>query len=147
MSTVREVLRSKGNHVLMVTPGTPIVRVAQRMRNEHVGAFVVSTDGRHIEGLISERDIVFALARHGDGTLGLPTSAVMSPAVHTCRFDDSVRSAMTTMTASRVRHLPVVEDGEVRGIISIGDLIKTYVDETDLEANVMRDAYLARRSR
>jgi CBS domain-containing protein len=67
--------------------------------------------------------------------------------VHTCRPDDSVRSAMATMTTSRVRHLPVVDQGELCGIISIGDVIKSYVDETELEASVMRDAYLAHRSR
>jgi CBS domain-containing protein len=147
MSQISDVLRAKGQRVLMVPPGMPVVRVAQRMREEHVGAFVVSSDGRRMEGLITERDIVFGIARHGEAMLALPVSALMSQAVHTCRFDDSVRSAMTTMTNSRVRHLPVVEHGEVCGIISIGDVIKTYVDETDLEASVMRDAYLAHRSR
>jgi len=147
MSRVSDVLRAKSDHVLMVTPDTSVVRVAQRMREEHVGAFVVSSDGRRVEGLISERDIVFGLARHGEALLGLPVSALMSQAVHTCRSDDSVRSAMATMTNSRVRHLPVVEHGQVCGIISIGDVIKTYVDEIDLEAGVMRDAYIAHRSR
>ena len=75
--------------------------------------------------------------------LGQRASDLTSPAVHTCRADDSVRSAMATMTTSSVRHLPVVEHGELRGIISIGDVIKFYVDETDLEASVMRDDYLA----
>jgi CBS domain-containing protein len=147
MSRVSDVLRAKGERVLMVTPETPVLRVAQRIREEHVGAFVVSSDGRRVEGLITERDIVFGLARHGEATSSLRASALMSHAVHTCRFDDSVRSVMTTMTNSRVRHLPVVEHGEVCGIISIGDVTKTYVDETDLEASVMRDAYLAHRSR
>ena len=147
MSRVSDVLRAKSDHVLMVTPDTSVVRVAQRMREEHVGAFVVSSDGRHLEGLITERDIVRGLARDGPALLGRRASDLTSPAVHTCRADDSVRSAMATMTASRVRHLPVVEHGELRGIISIGDVIKFYVDETDLETNVMRDAYLAQRSR
>lgn len=147
MSRVSDVLRAKGERVLMVTPETPVMEVAQRMREERVGAFVVSSDGRRVEGLITERDIVFGLARYGEATLTLRASALMSQAVHTCRFDDSVRSVMTTMTNSRVRHLPVVEHGEVCGIISIGDVTKTFIDETDLEARVMRDAYLAHRSR
>ena len=147
MSRVSDVLRAKGERVLMVTPDTPVIRIAQRMREEHMGAFVVSSDGRRVEGLITERDIVFGLARHGEATLALRAAALMSRSVPTCRFDDSVRSAMTTMTNARVRHLPVVEHGEVCGIISIGDVIKTYVDETDLETSVMRDAYLALRSR
>jgi CBS domain-containing protein len=147
MSRVSDVLRAKGDRVLMVAPDTPAVRVAQRMREEHVGAFVVSGDGRRVEGLITERDIVLGLARFGQGLFALRASELISQAVHTCRSDDSVRSAMATMTNSRVRHLPVVEHGELRGIISIGDVIKSYVDETDLEASVMRDAYLAQRSR
>jgi len=147
MSRVADILRAKGDRVLMVTPETPVARVAQRMREAHVGAFVVSSDGRGVEGLITERDIVFGLARHGEATLTLRASALMSQAVHTCHLGDSVRSVMTTMTNSRVRHLPVVEHGEVRGIISIGDVTKTFVDETELEASVMRDAYLAHRSR
>jgi CBS domain-containing protein len=147
MSRVCDVLRAKGDRVLMVAPDTPAVRVAQRMREEHVGAFVVSSDGRRVEGLITERDIVLGLARYGQGLFALRASELISQAVHTCRPDDSVRSAMATMTNSRVRHLPVVEHGELCGIISIGDVIKSYVDETDLEASVMRDAYLAQRSR
>jgi CBS domain-containing protein len=147
MSTVRDIVKAKGEGVLMITPETPVERVAQRMHREHIGAFVVSRDGYRIDGLITERDIVYGIARHGTATLGQPASAVMSHSVHTCRLDDSVRSVMTTMTNSRVRHLPVLEGDEVRGIVSIGDLIKTYVDETDLEANVMRDAFLAHRAR
>jgi CBS domain-containing protein len=147
MRRVSDVLRDKGADVLMVTPDTPVVRVAQRMREEHVGAFVVSSDRHRAEGLITERDIVYGLARHGEALLAKPTSALMSPVLHACRFDDSVRSVMTTMTNSRIRHLPVIEAGEVRGIISVGDVVKTYVDDADLEASVMRDAYLARRSR
>ncbi len=147
MSAVRDVLRAKGEGVLMITPEMLVERVAMRMRQAHVGAFVVSSDGRRVDGLITERDIVFGLARHGAAIFGMRTAAVMSQSVHTCRLDDSVRSAMATMTHSRVRHLPVVEHGEVLGIISIGDVIKTYVDETDLETSVMRDAFLAQRAR
>ena len=147
MSTVASVLRAKGEHVLMVAPDTQVERVAQRMRERQVGAFVVSSDGRHPEGLISERDIVNAIARSGRAVLDQPASKVMTPAVHVCRPTDSVRSVMATMTHWRVRRLPVVEHGEVGGIVSIGDVIKSYVDETDLEANIIRDAYLAHRSR
>jgi CBS domain-containing protein len=147
MSRVRDVVHAKGERVLMVTPDTRVVRVAQRMREEQVGAFVVSSDGHRLDGLITERDIVFGIARRGEAVLALPAASLMSRAVHTCRADDTVRSVMTTMTDAKVRHLPVVEHGQVRGIISIGDVIKSYVDEIDLEANVMRDAYLAHRAR
>lgn len=147
MSNVGNVLHAKGAHVLMVAPDTPVVQVAQQMRQEHVGAFVVSSDGRRLAGLITERDLVFGLARHGPAFLNLTASALMSHAVATCTPGDSVRSAMAKMTNARVRHLPVLEHGELRGIISIGDVVKACVDDADLETNVTREAYLARRSR
>lgn len=147
MSTVQEILATKGSEVLMIPPNLRVERVAQRMRQAHVGAFVVSHDGVHVDGLVSERDLVEAVARHGRAALDQPVSAVMAFRVLTCGPGDSVRSVMATMTHERVRHLPVVRDGEVCGIISIGDLIKTYVDETSLEASVMRDFVLAQRAR
>jgi CBS domain-containing protein len=146
MSRVRDILATKGGEVLTVEPSTPVLRVAQRMFAEQIGAFVVSPDGQRLDGLVVERDIVFGLARHGDAVLNLPVSAVMTRAVITCHPDDTVRSAMTEMTRSRVRHLLVVEDGRLRGIISIGDVVKASIDDADLEANVMRDAYLMRRA-
>jgi CBS domain-containing protein len=90
---------------------------------------------------------VFAVARHGAGALDLPVSAVMSKAPSTCSPDDSVRAVMAEMTRERVRHLPVVEHGALRGIISIGDVVKASIDDADLENNVMRDAYLVNRAR
>jgi CBS domain-containing protein len=146
MSTVRDVLGAKGTAVLTVTPDTPVMRVAQRMRRENVGAFVVSGDGRHLEGMITERDVVFGLARHGPEFVHMSAAALMSRAVETCTADDSVRSVMATMTRARVRHVPVLEHHELCGIVSIGDLIKNYVDETELEARVLRDIYLAHRT-
>jgi CBS domain-containing protein len=147
MSRVRDVLQVKGSEVLTVPPATPVVRVAQRMRTDHIGAFVVSSRVGHLDGLVTERDIVFAIARHGSGALELPVSAVMSKAPSTCSPDDTVRTVMAEMTRERVRHLPVVEQGVLRGIISIGDVVKASIDDADLEAGVMRDAYLANRSR
>jgi CBS domain-containing protein len=146
MSRVRDVLAVKGDRVLMVNPSTALVRVTQKMRAEQIGAFVVSPDGRRLDGLISERDIVFAIARYGPDALDMPASAVMTRAVQTCAPDDTVRSVMAEMTRSRVRHLPVVEAGRVQGIISIGDVVKASVDDADLEASVMRDAYLTQRA-
>ena len=147
MSRVRDVLQVKGSEVLALPPGTPVQRVAQRMRIDHIGAFVVSSRVGQLDGIVTERDIVFAIARHGAGALDLPVSAVMSKAPSTCSPDDSVRSVMAEMTRERVRHLPVVEDGMLRGIISIGDVVKASIDDADLENNVMRDAYLVNRAR
>lgn len=147
MSRVRDILAAKGSGVLTITPDTRVLRVAQRMWTEQVGAFVVSSDGRHLDGLIVERDLVHGLARHGPDLLTLPAAAVMTRAVRTCGLDDSVRSVMAAMTRARVRHLPVLDRGQVCGIISIGDVVKACIDDADLEASVMRDAYLAHRSR
>ena len=147
MSRVRDVLRVKGFEVLTVPPATTVARLAQRMRADHIGAFVVSSRVGQLDGLVTERDIVFAVARYGEGALDMPVSAVMSRAPSTCTPDDTVRSVMGAMTRERVRHLPVVEHGQLRGIISIGDVVKASIDDADLEASVLRDAYLAQRSR
>jgi len=146
MSRVREILSVKGDHVRTITPDTLLVRAAQRMRAEQVGAFVVSTDGERIEGLVAERDIVHALARHGASAAELAVSAVMTRAVITCAPNDTVRSVMTEMTRARVRHLPVVDGARLCGIISIGDVVKACIDDADLETGVIRDAYLAQRA-
>jgi CBS domain-containing protein len=145
MSTVADVLRVKGDHVLMVTPEVRVLHVAQRMRQENVGAFVVSRDGRQLDGLITERDIVHGIARHGTAVVDMPASALMSHTAHSCSPRDSVRSAMAEMTRMRVRHLPVLDKGELRGIISIGDVVKACVDDAELENRVLRDAYIAHR--
>jgi CBS domain-containing protein len=146
MSTVRDLLDVKGREVLQVTPETTIERVAQFMREERVGAFVVSRDGQHVDGLITERDLVLGLARHGAAVVRLRAGDLMHHSVETCTPDDSIRSAMRTMTRTRVRHLPVVEGGRMCGLVSIGDVIKSFVDDAELEARVLRDAYLARSS-
>jgi len=147
MSRVRDILQAKGSEVLTVPPATTVRRVAQRLRSEHIGAFVVSARVGQLDGLVTERDVVYAIARHGDGALDLPVSAVMSRAPLTCSPDDTVRSVMGEITRERVRHLPVVEHGQLRGIISIGDVVKASIDDADLETSVMRDAYLTGRAR
>jgi CBS domain-containing protein len=99
----------------------------------------------HIEGLISERDIVYGLARHGSRTLTMFVSELMHHKVLTCSPEDSITHIMAEMTRAKVRHLPVVAHGELRGIVSIGDVVKNRLDEAELEVHVLRDAYIARR--
>jgi len=147
MSRVRDILHAKGFEVHAVPPATPVMRVVQRMRIDHIGAYVVSSKVGQLDGLVTERDILYALARRGAGALDLPVSAVMSRAPLTCSPDDTVRAVMADMTRERVRHLPVVEDGHLRGMISIGDVVKASIEDADLETNVMRDAYLTGRAR
>jgi CBS domain-containing protein len=147
MSRVRDVLREKGSEVHTVPPATPVMRVVQRMRTDQIGAYVVSSRVGQLDGIVTERDILYAIGRRGPGALELPVSAVMSRAPLTCSPDDTVRSVMAEMTRERVRHLPVVDHGQLRGMISIGDVVKASIDDADLETNVMRDAYLTGRAR
>lgn len=141
---VERILDAKGRTVETIRPDAPVDLAIHRLIDRHIGALVVSADGSHLEGVISERDLVRALARHGTRLLDMPVSQVMSPAV-TCTPDTTIRDAMASMTRTRHRHLPVVADGAVVGLVSIGDVVKHRLEEMELEASVLRDAYIAGR--
>ena len=141
---VASILISKGASVDTILPNATVERAAQRLRAAHIGALVVSTDGKHIDGLIAERDIVYGLARHGRGLLEMHVADIMRRGGPTCSSRDSVQQVMAQMTRWRVRHVPVVDDGVLSGIVSIGDFVKNRLDETAREVSLLRDAYLAR---
>ncbi|MFI5053573.1 MAG: CBS domain-containing protein [Acidimicrobiia bacterium] len=145
MMRIADILELKGDHVLTVTGDTTVERITERLRMARVGAFLVSRDGVHPDGIVSERDIVAGLARHGAALLGMPVSSIMSHPVRTCKAHDSVQHVMAEMTRLRVRHLPVVEQGRLCGIISIGDILKTCLADSTLEIDVRSDAHLANR--
>ena len=110
------------------------VRAALAMLAERgIGALVVSPDGRRVEGILSERDIARGLHEHGAGLLADPVSRVMTAEVHSCRPDVGVHDLARLMTDRRVRHVPVVEDGLLIGIVSIGDVVKARLDELEAE--------------
>lgn len=140
---VESILKSKGSMVMTTRPAAKIATVVTKMRLEKVGALVVSDDGVRVLGLISERDIVHGLAEHGAELLDLSVAELMTRGGPTCAPADSVRKVMADMTQRRVRHLPVLENGRLGGIVSIGDVVKNRLEEVELEANVLRDAYLA----
>ena len=142
---VAEILEAKGHDVVITLPSATVVRLAERLRVDRIGALVVTNDGRHVEGVVTEREIVHAIARHGADALELHTSDVMSRSPRRCSPDDRVRDVMVTMTNARVRHLLVMEGDQLRGIVSIGDVVKSVLDDADLEVNVLRDAYLGHR--
>ena len=142
---VGDILKAKGRDVSTTLPDTAVARVAERLRLEHIGALVVSRDGQRVEGIITERDIVTGIARHGADALRLHTRDVMTRSVRTCSPDDRVRDVMVEMNNTRVRHLPVVEHAQLYGIVSIGDVVKSCLDDADLEVRVLRDAYLGHR--
>lgn len=137
------VLQAKGRHVETTLPDAPILDVAQHMRVRRIGALVVSRDGHHLEGIISERDIVLGLAHDGSNLLRMKAGQVMTKSVITCSPTDSIAHVMAVMTQRRVRHLPVVDAGRLCGMISIGDIVKNRLEELEVQTNVLRDVYLA----
>ena len=140
---VSHILENKGSHVEVIRPDAKVLMAVHRMRMQNVGALVVTRDEIRVEGVVCERDIVRGLARHGADLLDMSVVAVMSRNVPLCAPDDSLRSVMAQMTRTRNRHVPVVEDGCLCGIVSVGDVVKHRLEEMELEANVLRDAYLA----
>lgn len=143
MMSVEDLLRTKGNAVVTVPPHETIDTLVHRLKLEKIGAVVVSSDGRKIDGMISERDIVRGLAEHGATLLTLPVSREMTRQVVTCAPDESLKDVMRKMTQHRVRHLPVVVDAELVGLISIGDVVKNRLEDMQMEANVLRDYIIA----
>jgi CBS domain-containing protein len=141
---VADILQGKGAEVETIRPDAKVLVAVHRMRMQNVGALVVSRDGSKVEGLLSERDVVRGLTRHGAGLLEMGVVAVMSRNVPTCSPDDPLASVMAQMTRSRNRHVPVVDDGRLCGIVSVGDVVKHRLEELELETSVMRDVYLTR---
>jgi len=140
---IGRVLKAKGSLVFTTTPETSIPDVCSKMRMHNVGALVVSRDGGHVDGMISERDIVLGIAHYGEKVFRQTAGQLMTRSVYTCTPSDTIQHAMEVMTNHRVRHLPVVEGGVLAGLISIGDVVKDRLKELELETNVLRDAYLA----
>lgn len=134
-----QILERKGRHVATVTPHTTVREAAESLAAANVGALVVSSDGSELAGILSERDIVRRLATDGPALLDRPVTDLMQREVHTCTGDDHVDQLMALMSEHRIRHLPVVADGVLAGIISIGDVVKTRVDELETERSQLVD--------
>jgi CBS domain-containing protein len=140
---VQDILSEKGNRVATMRPDASVDTVVHRLRLDRIGAVVISTDGRTIEGILTERDIVYGLVEHGAALLAKTAADVMMREVVTCRAEDATKDVMAKMTHSRVRHVPVLENGKLAGIVSIGDIVKHRLSEAELEASVLREAYIA----
>lgn len=137
---VQSILRVKGSDVATVRQQASLADAAAQLRDRSVGALVVSDDGRHIDGIVSERDVVRALAAHGAGALGRTVASAMSATVVTCVADDSVETLMSSMTDRRIRHLPVVDgDGLLTGIVSIGDVVKARLAQLQTENEALTE--------
>jgi CBS domain-containing protein len=136
--TVRAILDSKGHHITGVEPAAKLSAAIQILADKKIGAVLVMSTGR-IEGILSERDIVRVLGERGAAVLDEPVSAVMTRKVVSCRESDTVSAIMEMMTLGKFRHLPVVEDGNVVGLISIGDIVKWRLREFETEQEALRE--------
>jgi CBS domain-containing protein len=141
---VANVLASKGTLVVTIDREATLDEVVADLTRHRVGALVVSSDGNSIDGIVSERDIVQRLSVLHTGLLDEPVSSIMSASVHVCRPSDDVESIMNLMTEHRIRHVPVVEDGRLCGIISIGDVVKSRIQELEKDRNELMEYIIAR---
>ncbi|MBM3508741.1 MAG: CBS domain-containing protein [Alphaproteobacteria bacterium] len=139
---VASILAAKGNSVLTAPPTATVADIVATLQERNIGSIVISDDGARVLGIVSERDIVRDLALHGSSVLTRHVSDVMTRNVVTCSVGDSVNDLMSTMTAKRIRHLPVIDRGRLCGVISIGDVVKCRLEEVESEANAMRQ-YIA----
>ena len=141
--SVGAILKAKGSDVETIAGDATVAEAVDRLRDAEIGALVVSSDGRTVDGVLSERDVVSGLADHGADILSRKVEDVMTSRVATCSPEDGVEKVMLEMTELRARHFPVVEGDRLVGIVSIGDVVKNRLDEVQLEKNVLRDSYLA----
>ena len=139
---VSALIKEKGGGVITTGPATTVAEVADIIARERIGAVVVTGQDDQVVGIISERDIVNGLSKRGTGLLDLPISDIMTRDVFTCATTEDVNQLRREMTNRRARHIPIVEEGKLIGIISIGDIVKNRLDELESETQQMRD-YIA----
>lgn len=135
---ILEVIRRKGSEVLGIAPEATIGELVNTLSEGNVGALVVM-DGDQMVGIISERDVMHGLAKRGAALLQEPVSSIMTQEVQTCEMGDKLEKLATTMTELRIRHLPVVEDGELKGIVSIGDVVRQRLEDLQAERDNLID--------
>ena len=140
---IREILDDKGRDVMTVRPTETVATLSHRLRMARVGALVVSEDGTRMLGIVSERDIVACIAEKGAQALEASVAEIMTARVLTCRENDNISAIARRMTDHRVRHIPVVEDGRLVGVVSVGDIVKNRIAEMELETGVLRDLAIA----
>ncbi len=136
---VEGLLSSKGNDVVTVASGASVAAVVATLAEHRVGALVVSDDGTTVDGIVSERDVVRALAEHGGDLLGHEVATIMTREVVTCDLATTVDELSSSMTRRRIRHMPVVVDGRLAGIVSIGDVVKDRMRELEAEAQTLHE--------
>ena len=136
---ISDVLRTKGHHVEKIHPADSVEVAIRKLAEHRIGALVVEDRWMKPVGIFSERDFINAVAREGAAVLGFQVQQLMSTPMLTCRASDRIDAVLATMTNMRIRHLPVIDAGELKGIVSIGDLVKHRLDEKELETSVLLD--------
>lgn len=140
--TVGQVLAEKGDEVVTLSPHASLAEAAHLLADKRIGAVVVSDDHGRVDGILSERDIVRAIAREDAAALDAKVDAYMTREVVTCAREDAIDDLMHTMTEGKFRHVPVLEDGRLVGIVSIGDIVKRRVAAIEAEARMLKE-YIA----
>ncbi len=135
---VSELLKKKDRSVVTAHPDTTVEDAVGLFKEKKIGAIMICMPRGKIVGIITERDVLHSQAENGAATLGLKAEEIMSH-VYTCKPDDDLKSVMSLMTFKHVRHVPVVVGGELKGMISIGDIVRSQLDEAQLEVDTMRD--------
>jgi CBS domain-containing protein len=136
---ISDLLRVKGTKVITVTPDTKVRGLLQVLADEKIGAVVVSADGASVDGIVSERDVVRAFAQRGAAVMSEPVTEIYTAQVRTVAPETSLDDVMRLMTEHRMRHAPVVVDGALSGLVSIGDVVKNRIDELETERAALTD--------
>ena len=136
---ISDLLRVKGTKVITVTPDTKVRSLLQVLADEKIGAAVVSADGASVDGIVSERDVVRAFAQRGAAVMSEPVTEIYTAQVRTVAPETSLDDVMRLITEHRMRHAPVVVDGALSGLVSIGDVVKSRIDELETERTALSD--------
>jgi CBS domain-containing protein len=139
---VEHILSEKGRNVVTIDPQCTLAEAARTLSDKRIGAVVVSSGGQPVLGILSERDIVRAINEKGAAALSDPVSSYMTAKVVTCTGRSAINELMEIMTNGKFRHVPIVEDGKLNGIVSIGDVVKYRLAEIEGESRALRD-YIA----
>lgn len=139
---IGQVLKAKGRTVATARPDTTLLDIVNRLTQKRIGAIVIVGDNGDVAGIVSERDVVRKLGERGPDVLLEPVSKTMTANVITCQENTTLDELMEVMTQGRFRHVPVIEDGALVGIVSIGDIVKHHIAEVEMEVTAMRGYFV-----
>jgi CBS domain-containing protein len=140
---IAQILKSKGRAVATARPDVPLSDIVAKLAQKKIGAIVIVGDGGEVIGILSERDVIRALSDRGEAALCEPASRSMTSNVVSCQESSTLEELMELITQGRFRHVPVIEDGALVGIVSIGDIVKNHIAEVEMEVTAMRDYFAA----